>query len=200
MRREAKESKSLDLLLPNNEVSKADSLKKQRVQTSDFRASSHKARQTKAIWQIGLHLKKPDLFVSLVFFLKLTNQKRRERRKQHTWVSTWQFMNVGPQTEHLKSLHTHSLMRMGTTQFLLPERRSWSEVKDGSSFTCIITLSALLTLLGLFGWGDFSAHMFVSTNYQPSFISLNTNRVSLFVCLFVCLFRISKETRNDVFL
>lgn len=47
------------------------------------------------------------------------------------------------------------------------------------------------------GGGVFSSH--VSKYQLPTLFDFTEHKQSEFVCLFVCLFKTSKETRNDVF-
>lgn len=134
MRRKSKSQKSLDLLLLLiMKWVKLTLSKSKRV--SEFRASSHKARQTKSNLTIWVSiLKKPDLFVSCLFFKKLTNQKRRERRKQqHTWVLETIY-ECGPSTEHLKisaPIHWWEWVQPNFFSLRGEVEVKWSEVKVG---------------------------------------------------------------------
>ncbi len=88
------------------------------------------------------------------------------------------FYECGSSTEHLKSLHPFIDAEWVQPNFSLSGEEKWSEGRDGSSSHVSSTLSAHLTLL------DFLGHSVVFClflNYQPSFISLNKSRVSLFV-------------------
>ncbi len=132
MRRKSKSQKSLDLLLLLiMKWVKLTLSKSKRV--SEFRASSHKARQTKSNLTIWVSiLKKPDLFVSCLFFKKLTNQKRRERRKR-THLSTWNNLWMWALNWALKNLCSPFIDENGYNPISSPweEKLKWSEVKVG---------------------------------------------------------------------